>query len=534
MNASLNSRSTAAPLRPAAAVAICLLWSCGGSGGGTPPDGGMPADGGGTPVWVGVIGTGQSLSVGAASNGLVFTKPSPNSFKLSLGARETTWPIDATDPELSLVPLAEPIRTINTTSYSAPYPINIYGETFHTTMAVQLDTINRLVEGGGGGGGGGVGLPSVHSVVGQGDSSITVIQKGGTGNAYAASLFEAAALTRLAAAAGARYEVFAVVLTHGEKDAELPSYEDGIARLQSDYEQDLKAITGQTRPIPLILTQQHADPVTGRSTSTVAAWKAGVDHAGKIYCAGPKYQYGYASDRIHLVAGQYDRLGVKYAEVVHAITIASNDWQPLQPLDITVEGQTIAVRFHVPAPPLAWDEAFGAPHQFVHAAWKNGRGFEVEDSQGEVTITDATIDGGTIRLGIDRLPDTTTAPLMVRYAMTQDATALAGGLVSGRFGQLHDSDALMGADATEIDCMMTNGSTQATSAAAGAFLGHAPHDMVDVVGGSGLAPDTTVVAMGATIASLSQPWTGPTGPARLRFRSNQWNYAVAFEMAALQ
>jgi len=312
MNASLNSRSTAAPLRPAAAVAICLLWSCGGSGGGTPPDGGMPADGGGTPVWVGVIGTGQSLSVGAASNGLVFTKPSPNSFKLSLGARETTWPIDATDPELSLVPLAEPIRTINTTSYSAPYPINIYGETFHTTMAVQLDTINRLVEGGGGGGGGGVGLPSVHSVVGQGDSSITVIQKGGTGNAYAASLFEAAALTRLAAAAGARYEVFAVVLTHGEKDAELPSYEDGIARLQSDYEQDLKAITGQTRPIPLILTQQHADPVTGRSTSTVAAWKAGVDHPGKIYCAGPKYQYAYANDHIHLLAGQYDRLGVKY------------------------------------------------------------------------------------------------------------------------------------------------------------------------------------------------------------------------------
>jgi hypothetical protein len=27
--------------------------------------------------WVGVIGTGQSLSVGAASNGLVFTSPAP-------------------------------------------------------------------------------------------------------------------------------------------------------------------------------------------------------------------------------------------------------------------------------------------------------------------------------------------------------------------------------------------------------------------------------------------------------------------------
>ena len=178
---------------------------------------------------------------------------------------------------------------------------------------MQLDAISQA----------GIGAPltTAHSVVGQGDSSITVIQKNGTGNAYAASLFEATALTRLAAAAGARYEACAVMLTHGEKDAELPSYEDDIARLQSDYEQDLKAITGQTRPIPLILTQQHADPVTGRSTSTIAAWKAGVDHAGKIYCAGPKYQYAYAGDHIHLLAGQYDRLGVKYAEVFYEVVM---------------------------------------------------------------------------------------------------------------------------------------------------------------------------------------------------------------------
>ena len=32
--------------------------------------------------------------------------------------------------------------------------------------------------------------------------------------------------------------------------------------------------------------------------------------------------------------------------------------------------------------------------------------------------------------------------------------------------------------------------------------------------------------------NLSQPWTGETGTARLRFRSNQWNYAVAFELPA--
>src|SRR3954464_2285570 len=115
---------------------VLALASCGG-GEKNGPDG---RPGG---VWLGVIGTGQSLSVGAASNGLVFTTPSASSVKLSLGARAIDWPIDAMDPELSLAPLAEPIRPINTTTFSAPYPINIYGETFHTAMAMQLDAINQ-------------------------------------------------------------------------------------------------------------------------------------------------------------------------------------------------------------------------------------------------------------------------------------------------------------------------------------------------------------------------------------------------------
>ena len=433
-----------------------------------------------------------------------------------------TWPIDATDPELALAPLAEPIRPLDTTGFSQPYPNNIYGESFHTAMAAQLGAAHQAATG--------ADLTTVHSVVGQGAASITIIRKNGTGNAYAASLFEVTALARLVAAAGARYEVGAVMLTHGEADAELPSYEDDVALLAADYEADLQAITGQIRPIPMILSQQHPDPVTGRSTSTIAAWKASVDRPGKIYCAGPKYQYAYASDRIHLLAGQYDRLGIKYAQVFYEVVVRGNDWQPLQPMAVTRDGQTISVRFHVPVPPLAWDESFGAPHQFVHAEWKNGRGFEVQDGIGEMTITDATIDGDTVRLGVDRAPDTTAGPLVVRYAMTQDATQLAGGLVSGRFGQLHDADPLVGADAVEIDCNVTNGSTTVSAVAAGGVTGRTAHDMVDAVDGLGLAADTAVISANASSATLSQSWTGATGTARLRFRSNQWNYAVAFEL----
>lgn len=494
---------------------------CGGGGNQTHGDGGM-IDGGAPPLWLGVVGTGQSLSVGAASNGLVFTSPSANNLKLSLGAQGMSWPIDPADPELSLAPLAEPIRPIDTGS-SRPYPNNIYGESFHTAMATELTALHQAAAS--------ADLVTVHSVVGQGAASITVIGKGGTGNAYAASQFEVTALARLAAAAGARYEVGAVMLTHGEADAERPTYEDDIASLAMSYDQDLRAITGQTRPIPLILSQQHADPVTGLSTSTVAAWKLGVDYPGKIFCAGPKYQYGYANDQIHLVAGQYDRLGIKYAEVFDQVVVQGNDWQPLQPIEVTRDGLTINVKFHVPVPPMAWDETFGAPHHFIHSAWANGRGFEVEDSTGEMTITDATIDGDTVHLGLLAPPVTTaTAPLTVRYAMTQDATQLAGGLVSGRFGQLHDSDPLVGVDAGELDCNVTNSSATVSAVTAGDFRGRSVHDMVEDTAGAGLPANTAVLMASASSVALSQSWAGATGPARLRFRSNQWNYAVAFAL----
>jgi hypothetical protein len=508
-------------MRLGAAVAIVVSFLLGCGGGGGPGGSGGQGGGGGTPLWLGVVGTGQSLSVGAASNGMVFTTPSATNRKLSLGARGTTWPIDSNDPELSLAPLAEPIRPLDTGS-SNPYPNNIYGETFHTAMGSQLGAQSMAVGAGD--------LPSVHSVVGQGAASITIIRKNGTGNAYAASIFEVTALARLVAAAGASYEVGAVMLTHGEADAELPTYEDEIVRLASDYDQDLRAITGQSRAIPMIVSQQHADPVTGRSTSTIALWKAGVDQPGKIICAGPKYQYGYANDRIHLVAGQYDRLGIKYAEVFYEVVVRGNPWQPLQPIEATLDGQMINVRFHVPSPPMAWQETFSAPHQFMHSAWMNGRGFEVEDSQGEMTITSAVIDGDIVRLGLDRAPDTSAAPLVLRYAMTQDATALAGGLVSGRFGQLHDSDPLVGVDAGEIECNVTAGMPTVTATATGGFLGRSMHDMVDDVAGTGLPADTTLTAVNASGATLSKPWGGATGTARLRVRSNQWNYAVAFEV----
>jgi len=68
--------------------------------------------------------------------------------------------------------------------------------------------------------------------------------------------------------------------------------------------------------------------------------------------------------------------------------------------------------------------------------------------------------------------------------------------------------------------------------AAAGFARRTSRDIVEAVAGSGLAPNTLVYSIGPDAVNLSQPWTGETGTARLRFRSNRWNYAVAFELPA--
>ena len=288
----------------------------------------------------------------------------------------------------------------------------------------------------------------MHTVVGESGQGIHVIDKTATptsnmGHAYAATLFEVAALKRLAAAAGKTYGVGAIVLTHGESDAGNTSYESDVYKLLTDYNADLAAITGQTSKIPLLLTQQQTSPGDNSTTaSLIAEWKLGVDHPGEVVCVGPKYQYAYASDHLHLVTAGYDRLGEKYAEVYYERVVLGHDWQPLQPLTATLGGKTITVKLHVPVAPLAWDDAIPAPHQSAHTAWSMGRGFEVQNTSGEQTIASVAIDGDSVVITLASAP--ATAGLVVRYAVTQDGSGTLGGEATGRIGQLRDSDALVG------------------------------------------------------------------------------------------
>jgi hypothetical protein len=471
--------------------------------------------------WMGIIGTGQSLSVGANGTPVLATAQPYKHLKLSLGGAVVP-PFDPNATSLSLVPLVEPIRPI-TTVYPGAYPANIWGETPHTAMANQISAIHAKA---------GLGdYITVHSVVGESGQSITIIGKdaqptSNTGLAYAASLFEARSIQRLAMAAGKTYGIGAIVLTHGETDGTRSTYEADIRKLWSDYNADLPPITGQKTPILLILSQQHSTPNTAgiRPTSTLAEWRLGVDYPNDIVCAGPKYQYQYISDETHMLAHEYDRMGEKYAQVFYERVVLGRPWHPLQPISAMRAGNVVTVTFEVPVAPLNWDDTIPPPFQTAMTEWSKGRGFELEDSVGRVAIDSVAIDGASVHITL--ATSSMNSGLTVRYAMTSEGP---GAPTVPRRGQLRDSDTFVGTDAETISCQVTNGSAQVRAAQSGGFHRRGVRDLAL---GASLAAETIVSAQASDDQiTLSHPWTGASGTVDLQFRSDQRNYCVAFEMA---
>ena len=124
-------------------------------------------------------------------------------------------------------------------------------------------------------------------------------QSGVNGHAYQATLVETQAITRLARR-WARPTAWAPSSSPtASATPATPATRAELYQLWTDYQTDLAAITGQTQKIQMIVSQQNS--INDRAASTLAQWKIGVDHPADVVCSGPKYQYPYYSDNVHLV-----------------------------------------------------------------------------------------------------------------------------------------------------------------------------------------------------------------------------------------
>lgn len=272
-------------------------------------------------------------------------------------------------------------------------------------------------------------LVSVHAVGGQ---PYRTMKKGTP--AYATSIAQATAGLGIARARGLAYDVTAVTSADGggdhvDKNTHLAT---DLAEWQRDYETDLRALTGQTTPIPLFNTQYSSwTEYEATSPIPLAQLRAHVDNPGKVIVVGPRYAFMYGPDGVHLTNEGYRQMGEYYARAYRRVVVEHGTWEPLRPKTLTRSGAVITVQFLVPAPPLVLDTTL--------ATDPGNYGFEyADDGPGTPAITAVALSG----------PDTVTVTLAseptnggrrLRYAYTGIFREKAG-LKTGARGNLRDSD----------------------------------------------------------------------------------------------
>ena len=264
----------------------------------------------------------------------------------------------------------------------------------------------------------------------------------------------------LAAAAGKTYAVRAVTAIHGESDdfgyamgtPEFPldgtdgshrsitSYGDGLLEWQRDYEAGIKAITGQTQPVPLLISQFSGWNDVATSAVTQLQYEAHVRSNGKVVLVTPAYVLDWASDCRHYTATGERQLGEYFGKAYARIVLEGRRWEPVRPKTVSIAGNVITARYFVPAPPLVLDT--------LRVTDPGDKGFEVVDAAGNrLAIASVAVSS----------PDTVTITLVsapagkvhLRYAFTHTPQTCTGRFVGAR-GNLRDSDATPSQEGHEL------------------------------------------------------------------------------------
>lgn len=369
-----------------------------------------------------VLGTGQSLSVGSQGTPTLSTMQPYDNLRFVTGV------IAGGTGLTSFVPLVEG----NTETLSSSFANLV------TKMAREEILLGQPA--------GKTSHDLLVSAHGVGGRPYSALKKNGTLTAYANGIAQAQAGHDLAVAANKTHVVRAVTNVHGESDHQNgnTTYEANLLEWQSDYETDVKAITGQAEPVPMLHTQfsSWTKLAGGLTTSAVAAAQlsAHVNAPGKIILVGAKYHLPYVNDGVHLTNEGYRHMGEDYAKVYRRVILEGKTWEPVRPKAVTRAGAVVTLKMHVPVPPLVIDT--------VRVSDPGNYGFEWTDDGPVVpTIVSVAVTGpDTVVVTLSGVPN---ANGRIRYAFTGVAGA-KGGPTTGPRGNLRDSDATPSRDGYEL------------------------------------------------------------------------------------
>lgn len=280
-----------------------------------------------------IISSGQSLSMGATAAVVTTQPPTANRlFTIQDGVR-------LTDQGGTL-----------TAGMVAPFK-PLIAKTQEVPLVQLCGQLNRLR-----------GVPSDSAILaschGRGGLPIASLNKGSL--YYSNSITASVAARAEAERRGLGYKVPFVDWIHGENDSGAAKgyYLSQLLLLQSDYETDLKAISGQPGKIPLLLDQisNWTAPTYNRSESNVPfeQLQSALYYPDKFYCAGPKYWLLTSPDGVHMTSESSMRLGAMHARAAQAI-LAGSSWLPTHVISAKRTGAVVTLEFHTPQGPLTID-----------------------------------------------------------------------------------------------------------------------------------------------------------------------------------
>jgi hypothetical protein len=143
----------------------------------------------------------------------------------------------------------------------------------------------------------------------------------------------------------------ALFCVHGESDMANGSYDLNIRQWQSDYQTDIKAITGQGGVIPIFHSQPSCwtDPVNTNSATGISPYLIMAESRANptlTLCVCPKYFLTYsanAGQQIHLINTNYRLLGEYYGKAYYQHVIQGTQWIPLRFKTVSRAGAVITL-----------------------------------------------------------------------------------------------------------------------------------------------------------------------------------------------
>jgi hypothetical protein len=237
---------------------------------------------------------------------------------------------------------------------------------------------------------------------GFGGKSYTQLKKGTT--AYNNSIRAVYHAKELCDRLGWKYVVYAIAVVHGEADyyasQTADEYKAHLHEWQTDYNTDIKAITGQIDTVQMFVSQTVASSSYNLSYNHTAngAFLADIQY-DDIHLVCPQYAYPITYASVHMNNYGYRALGEFFGFVMGKKFIGSDDCV-LYPISSSLTGTKITLSFNG----ISGDTVLVNDGINVAAVSDGHWGFELIDDENKVSITDVQIVDDTVEITLSGTP----------------------------------------------------------------------------------------------------------------------------------